>query len=333
MIGLLLALSLLPAQDGGKITWRGKGESNVVPTYLAAKKEGRPFFLFFTSEGNEDCIALSSGAFSNPDVVEASAKFTCIYMECSGGKNAGSVTDFKITKYPTICFLDPDGNALGEVRERDAATILKVFRQVAEKVAMLPPFPENIDGALNAARQAGLPLLVYFYDDSLATLAMNKSIQDAEIKPLRERFFYARWPFKRGSETCRKYDVDRAPTILILDPRLPKPEEKPIDRIVGSRSPRELRRDLDAALGTQPGKPGDTPAVPSTLPLPTPKEKLSDDEIDRKFIRARIGVATDLLKREKVKEAVDVLEDVVQTWPKHVETLEARKLLDQIQKK
>jgi len=30
------------------------------------------------------------------------------------------------------------------------------------------------------------------------------------------------------------------------------------------------------------------------------------------------------LIREKAKEPVDVPEDVVQTWPKHVETLEAR---------
>ena len=139
---------------------------------------------------------------------------------------------------------------------------------------------------------------------------------------------------KKGSALCARYGVDRAPTILVLDPRLPKPEEKPLARIATSRNPRELRRDLEEALAAA-GSAAPA-ATPSTVPLPssgTPKEELSDDQLDRKFIQARINVASGLITQGMTKEAIKVLEDVVQSYPKHIATLEAVKLLEQLKKK
>lgn len=330
---LLLLASPAAAQDGGKIAWKGKGDDPVQGAYEAALRDAKPIVMFFSVEGNSACKELSSGAFSDPAVVDASSKLSCIFVECGNGKNSGLVVNLKIKQFPAIVYLDPSGIPLQQIFHRDAPSIANGMTELASLFNTLPRFPEDLDGALAAAKKEGLPLLIYFYDDSPATLAVNKSINDAELKPLRDRFGFARFPMRRGSEVCAKYEVDRAPTILVLDPRLPKPEERPLARIAVSRSPRELRRDLEDALAAFPGKPGDNAAVPSTLPLPAPKEKLSEDEIDRKFIKARVAVATDLLKRGKAKEAVDVLEDVIQTWPKHVETAEARKLLDQIRKK
>src|SRR5262249_38482870 len=149
----------------------------------------------------------------------------------------------------------------------------------------------------------------------------------------RDRFAYARWEFKRGSPVCEKYDVDRAPTILILDAALEKPQEKPLARITGSRTPRELRRDLEAVVGAVPDAPGATIRPNGALLPPPRQEPLSDDEVDRKFIQARITVARDLVERNMPQKAIEVLEDVVQSFPKHVETKEAVKLLEKLKKK
>lgn len=43
---------LIPAQDGGKIPWKGKEKDADLKAVMAeAKKEGKAMLLFFTSEG------------------------------------------------------------------------------------------------------------------------------------------------------------------------------------------------------------------------------------------------------------------------------------------
>src|SRR5438105_4891126 len=100
----ILSLAVLPAlaasalaQDGGKLDWKGKGQDPIAPALRDALRDGRPIMAFFTSQGNDDCIALSAGAFSHPAVIEAASKITCIYVECSGKKNSASATQFGIT--------------------------------------------------------------------------------------------------------------------------------------------------------------------------------------------------------------------------------------------
>jgi len=42
--------STAPAQDGGKLSWRGKTEEPRA-AMADARRQGRPLLLFFTSEG------------------------------------------------------------------------------------------------------------------------------------------------------------------------------------------------------------------------------------------------------------------------------------------
>jgi len=341
MRSLLLCLAILPAlsaaaaaQDGGKLNWKGKGQDPVAQALEEAERDGRPIMFFFTSEGNADCVSLSQGAFSDPAVVQAASKITCIFVECAGGKkNKVLATKLSVKEFPTIYFFDASGNPLGFVSHRDGPALAAAIRDLSDRAVMRPLFPENIPQAMEGARTAKLPCLIYFYDDSPASLTVNRSLNDPELKPIRERFNYAKCEFKKGSEDCAKYDVDRAPTILVLDPTRAKPEEKPLARIASSRTPRELRRDLDDALASfKGGAAAGVPDRPATGSLPIPREKLSDDEVDRRFIQARINLALDYRKQGKKDKAIEVLEDVVQSFPKHVLTLDARTLLDQLKK-
>jgi len=331
---LLLSLALLPApalQDGGKIQWIGKGQDPVQSAYDQALRDAKPMVLFFCADGNAACTDLSKGAFSDPDVIRASAQLTCIFVDCSQGKNAALFSNLKLKAIPSIVFMDPTGVPLADIQHRDAPSIATGMEKLALMFSSLPRFPEDIDGGLAGARKAGRPLLVYFYDDSPASLSVSKSLNDDELKPLRERFSFARTAMQRGSAPCVKYEVDRAPTVLVLDAALAHPESKPIARITGSRNPRELRRDLDDALNA-PRSAADPSAAAPSAQEPVKKEDLSDDELDRKFIRARLSIAEGLIKQTKKKEAIEVLEDVVKTYPKHVATLEAVQLLDRLRK-
>lgn len=330
---LFLSLTLLPApisaaaaQDGGKILWKGKGADSLQAAYEEALRDAKPIVLFFSIDGDTACKELSAGAFSSDDVVQASSKLTCLFVDCTQGKNSTLLSNLKIKKIPSIVFMDPSGVPLADIQHRDAPSLATGMTNLALMFSTLPRFPEDVDAALATARKQERPLLIYFYDDSPASLAVNKSISDPELKPLRERFAYARAPMRRGSDVCVKYDVGRAPTILVLDASLPAPESKPLAKISGSRNPRELRRDLEDALAAGPGA---APAPPLP-PFPARKEELSDDALDRKFIQARIAVANGLIQQGKTKDAVGVLEDVIKTYPKHVATAEAAKLLEKL---
>jgi hypothetical protein len=335
---LLLSLALLPAlasaaaaQDGGKIVWKGKGADSLQAAFEDALRDAKPIVLFFSIEGDAACKELSSGAFSSDDVVQASSALTCLFVDCTKGKNSALVSNLKLKKVPSIVFMDPSGVPLADIQHRDAPSLATAMTNLALMFSTLPRFPEDVDAALATARKQDLPLLLYFYDDSPASLAVNKSMSDAELKPLRERFAYARAPMRKGSDVCVKYDVGRAPTILVLDASLPTPESKPLAKIVGSRNPRELRRDLEDALTATGSAAAAAPAPP--LPTsPTRKEDLSDDALDRKFIQARIAVAKGLIQQGKSKEAIGVLEDVIKTYPKHVATGDAVQLLEKLKK-
>ncbi len=340
MKGSALALAFLAAlaapaaaQDGGKIAWTGKGQDPVTRAYEDALAAGRPIMFFFSAEGNKDCIELCNDAFSNQDVVEASAAITCIFVEIGKARNSGLASSLEITKVPAIVFADAQGTPLGAVMHREGPALAAAIRDLTNKATLRPNFPQDLDKALAAARKSGRPLFIYFFDDSPATVTMNRSLADPEIKPYRNRFEVAMAPLTRGNAVSAKYDVDRAPTLLILNPRLAKPEEKPIARITVARSPRELARDLQEALDAARAPVSEPSAPPSAVPVPVPpKEQLSDDEIDRKFIQARIAVATDLQKRGMKDKAIAVLEDLLQSYPKHVLTKDVRALLEQYRK-
>jgi hypothetical protein len=337
-----LALALLAAlaapgaaQDGGKLNWKGKGLDPIRPAFDDAVRDGRPMMILFSVEGSKECVELSAGALSHPDVVDAAAQLTCIFVECGGNKNQGLVKQLGITQFPTILFADSSGTTLGGVPQRDGPGLASAMRDLNSRATQRPRFNQDVDKSLAAARQAGRPLVLYFYDESPACVTVNKSFADPEVRPLGTRFDFSMTLLARGSDLSTRFDVDHAPTILVLNPRLPKPEAKPLARITGSRTPRELRRDLEEVLEAMKTG-GLDPAPASSVPVPATKddkkEQLSDDEIDRKFIQARLAVASDLQKHGMKDKAIAVLEDLLQSYPKHVLTKNVRDLLEQLKK-
>ena len=47
-----LLMCMVPAQDGGKIPWKGKEKDADIKALMAeAKKDGKAIMMFFTSEG------------------------------------------------------------------------------------------------------------------------------------------------------------------------------------------------------------------------------------------------------------------------------------------
>jgi thioredoxin-like negative regulator of GroEL len=276
-------------------------------------------------------------------VIQASQSLSCIFVDCDWGKKNSDLSDrYKVGGYPTVVFCDPEGKPLRHLQGQDPESVAKQMLEFSAKYNSKPD-PKGavpqISGktflqARAEARRSSKPVLFYFSDDSPASTSVNLALVDPLLRDTIGRFVLAKADYRKGSDECVKFDVSRAPTILVLDCTLEKPEEKPLARIAGSRSARELKRDLESSLGAERVAPDPTTSKPSSSsPGPKqPEEKLSDDELDRRFIQARLDVATDMIKRGNKEKAIEVLEDIIKTYPKHVETLVAKKLLEEIRK-
>jgi hypothetical protein len=244
--------------------------------------------------------------------------------------------------YPTGLFSDPDGKPIGGLTSREPADVARQIRDAVQRTngkeapAAAPAAPQKtvygltIEKAATEARKAGKPVLLVFYDDSPASTSVHAALTDDFLKDTLRGFILSITPYKKGADDAQRFDVTRAPTILVLSPDL---EKKPLAKIEGSRSARELKRDLESAmlLGKGEGTPR-RPGVDSSSPAPEKGETLSDDEIERKFIKARIAASLELFKRGKKDKAVEILEDVIKSYPKHDETVTARKLLEEYRK-
>jgi hypothetical protein len=239
-------------------------------------------------------------------------------------------------------FCDPDGKPIGELGSHDPAGVAQQILAVAGKYSgkTTPKQPvvsgKSIEEAAPAAKNAAKPVAIFFYDDSPASVSVTLALQDELLKETVGKFVFAKAEFIKGSEVCTKYEVTRAPTILVVEAVLDNRDNKvvkPLARITGSRSARELKRDLEDALPAAGAAPAgaSTPSSGARAPR-EPEEKLSDDDLERRFIQARVAVAMDLIKRGKKDKAIEVYEDIIKTYPKHVDTVAVKKLLEDARK-
>ena len=327
------------AQDGGKLVWKARN-GDPKTAMLDARDKNKPILLYFMSVGSQFCKDLESGPFSDPRVVEATVNIECIWVDCDWGKkNADLISKYEVPGYPTIILCDPQGNFIVRADTRDAEKLAKGLQILWENVgAKAPPMASilvanDYEKARIEARRTRKPLVVYFADESPACLTVNDSLMDPSLRGLWPKVVTSKFDFVKGSADSTRFGVTRVPTILVLDSSFPRPEEKPLGRIEGSRTPRELKRELEAALpGREPG------SLPGGADLPpvrrdAPEEKLSDDVIERKFIWARVAVAQDTLKRGNKDKAIEILEDVLKSYPKHKDTEDVRKVLEDVKKK
>lgn len=75
------------------------------------------------------------------------------------------------------------------------------------------------------------------------------------------------------------------------------------------------------------------PAATGVKEKPSAPAPIPDSELDTLFFKAKLQVAESHLKAGKKTQAVEALEDVIKTYPKHSLVPEARRLLEEARKK
>jgi hypothetical protein len=330
-------LTLLLGLAQGGIDWNGR--SNDPQEALAEAARGTKSVLIFFTAKDEEYAQTWNDVFSDPAVIDASKQIVCIRVDVTDPKNNDLCQRYGGIKHAFVKYCNNDGTDYGIILRPDPAGVAKFIKDDVAAGARERAAKQKEDARL--AKEAALlrlPPLLMFLDASPPSVSVRAALNDASVKEILPRFGWSLQVFSMGSPEALKYGVDRVPTLLVLDPDREKADAKPLARIVGSRSARELRRDLEDALAAvaaatpakseQPGAVG----ASATSPPQPPKEELSDDEVDRRFIQARVKVALDLQKQGKKDKAIDVLEDIINTYPKHVDTQPLKKLLAELKK-
>ena len=61
---------------------------------------------------------------------------------------------------------------------------------------------------------------------------------------------------------------------------------------------------------------------------PDPAAGKSKEEVESEFVKSRVNAAVEMIKSNQLKIAQSILQDVVDTYPKHPEAKTAQRLLD-----
>jgi thiol-disulfide isomerase/thioredoxin len=240
---LTLVAALLPSGDdnGGKIAWLRDPQFALAK----AKIEGRPAMLFFSAEFCGFCRQLGAGPLSDEKVVAATQRLIPVYVDCTKkGEQTQLLNRYKIGGFPTILYLDPDGNLVREMETRDASAIVKDIDVVVSKSATRPTiWQPSLAAAKEAGKKGRKPVAVYLADPKADLLKINAKL----TKDLGDRKAKFLWVLEYGqSTTLKKYDLETPSTIVAIDPRsdevLSKIPVKDDDK------PETLNKALDDAL-------------------------------------------------------------------------------------
>lgn len=190
---------------------------------------------------------MDADAFSSDKVVQASSKLILVLVDCSGGKFKDERTKYEVGGYPSIVFLDPDGNKVGKLGDRSPDGVVKQFEELAEKHGRAAAWLEW-DVAVEQAKEQKKPVVILFTTPKADSQALETAVADDLLKDLRERFVCSKAEIK--SDLAKRFKVSGGsqPVLIVADPNLEKPEEKLLKKLTGKKSAKELKKELESAI-------------------------------------------------------------------------------------
>jgi hypothetical protein len=182
------------------------------------------------------------------------------------------MTRFGVRGFPTVMFLDSQGNKVEDLRSRDAGPVRDQINSVIQAHSRPLVYEATMAEGLEAATREGKLLAVVFMD---ATGEDNAAFLDLVTGPtmeqVRGRFIWIKRPVtgerNRPTDEAKEHGVRKGPSVVVLDPWA-EGEARELKKITSFRA---FRRDLEKVLedaqerGHPPAAtPGETPPAPTT---------------------------------------------------------------------
>lgn len=104
-----------PAKEDGQAVVEGKGivwaYHDLTSALAEAKTANKPIMMDVFATWCGPCKLLDQNVFSRPEVGEASKAFVTVKID--GDQNDALKRQYRVTGYPTVLFLAPDGKEIG----------------------------------------------------------------------------------------------------------------------------------------------------------------------------------------------------------------------------
>lgn len=186
--------------------------------------------------------------------MKAARKVVPIYIDCTEEVPPDLKDAYDVSGTPTILFVDGDGKVIEKLTSREPTDMVKQIEAIAKKYPLFGAWHDEISEAFKEATgETPKPVLLVFLDESEKSTKMlaaltHKSLKDYTGKFVRVRRDRDPDALKARKAELKKYNVSKLPSILILDPTAKKPEKRPLARVVGVKSAKVLKRNMDEAL-------------------------------------------------------------------------------------
>jgi YHS domain-containing protein len=114
----------------------------------------------------------------------------------------------------------------------------------ASKIGPQPRTALNsIEDALKTAKEGSKPAMILFMDAGAKSKMWSEALGDKELDETFAKVAYAAVLFEKGADENKKYGVNSAPTLIIVDPT-----ENKTMKTLSSPAPKTIKNEVDAAI-------------------------------------------------------------------------------------
>jgi hypothetical protein len=252
----LVALAAVLLQDpppppsgpkGGKIEW-GR---DLLAAEKRSRLEQRALLIYFT-DGGLPCKALDDGPFSADDVVAAARRLLPVMLECpTDGAHSELRVRFKVTAFPTLLILEPDGKTSIEITAREAAEVGAEFSKAGRR------FPgrdvmwvSSMEAAIEKAKDSPRPLAAYLHPPDEDLSAAQDRIVKLAGQGRADKFIWIELAATMEAKDPLKvkYEFYSLPAIAFIDPRFPEPKWMTTYELPASAKSKTVQDQLEKML-------------------------------------------------------------------------------------
>ncbi len=147
-----------------------------------------------------------------------------ILVDCSAdGQNAELMQQYSVQGFPTVIYTDPNGEQIKEMAGREPAAVQQDVENLIKKYPGRPSMWANSQHAgIEGAKKAKKPVAIYVVDEK-ADLAKELARLQKDVADRKTKFV---WVLQSGNPDS--IGLKSAPGVVVLDPKLDKPELEPL---------------------------------------------------------------------------------------------------------
>ncbi len=162
-----------------------------------------------------------------------------IFVKCSDKKTAQAV---KAASPPEVVVFDCDAELVHRRTVSDAAAIVEVLDAALKKYSN-SEITWNVyeDKALADAKEKNKLVVLLFTDDKKDSQDTAKALEDRVLAKHHEKLVFIKVPYTQGAEDAKKWGVNQAPSILLVDPAKEAGTKSVVDKLGGKQKPLAIK--------------------------------------------------------------------------------------------